>query len=553
MDVTLAELEQAKQLIADFRKKVEFFIERLWSEIRHRCRGQESFNLLKAKVEGTWKLTRLEEADLVLEELCRLIDVQEEYSSSRIEELQLELEALRNHNSRLKREIQENLREAEILDRENESLRKSVSGEGATSVRKFVCSSLQEANEHIVELQGKLRLAQQERVLEVGELYHKVPELQHRVVMSSQDILKTVKALVPTFGGEESPSLQTEVYKFVDGCRLAARGVPSEKIEEYLEVVKQRLYGDAYQLVRLRSFTSVEGLVAVIKTTYLKTRSLDSVLRELYEACQKRDEDIRQFARRLRTLEATAQQIIKDSYNGRSDGIMKFEIERKMKAAFTSGLRDPMIRGRMLASSACGLDELLDEALGAQATLWRGDDAPSRSVNFSEEYTLQEAPMNRGAAGIDPVAGLVAAVEQLLRKTEGKSPVHTGETGTLSRSPCSFCDKVGHTRDVCWERKNSPYCVQCRQYGHEEGRTCHKSDARGQERKNIRCYRCGNEGHISSQCAQNFSGGGQSNRPRQPQIMCYRCGNTGHMSAQCSRGNCMSGNGPDHRLGQTKN
>ena len=159
MDVTLAELEQAKQLIADFRKKVEFFIERLWSEIRHRCRGQESFNLLKAKVEGTWKLTRLEEADLVLEELCRLIDVQEEYSSSRIEELQLELEALRNHNSRLKREIQENLREAEILDRENESLRKSVWGEGATSVRKFVCSSLQEANEHIVELQGKLRLS----------------------------------------------------------------------------------------------------------------------------------------------------------------------------------------------------------------------------------------------------------------------------------------------------------------------------------------------------------------------------------------------------------
>ena len=106
-------------------------------------------------------------------------------------------------------------------------------------------------------------------------------------------------------GGEQSATLQIEVYKFVDACKLVARSVPQDKVAELVEILKQRLYGDAYQLVRLRTFKAVEELLVLIKSTYLRTRTLDSVMRELYEASQRADEDVCQFARRRGTTHGT--------------------------------------------------------------------------------------------------------------------------------------------------------------------------------------------------------------------------------------------------------
>lgn len=378
MDATLSELDKAQQLIAQFRSAIDFFIEKLWGEIRIRCVGQESFGLIKSKVEGSWGITKLEEADVVLEELCVLIRTQEGCYEEKIEELGAELKALKAQNARLKAEIQDNLREAEELDRENDALRKSVSRKGSVhATRRLDFGDLQEANNRIIELQAQLRLARQEGEAASREtLFHKEPPTpqpgQAVSKMAATELVKSVQALVPTFGGEQSPSLQTEVHKFVDACRLVAKSVPNEKVQDLMEILKQRLYGDAYQLTRLRSFTSVEDFLGLIKATYLRTRTLDSVMRELYEACQRSDEDVRQFARRLQSLASTAETILKDAYKGAADSVMMQEICKKLKATFTSGLRDPMLRGRMLASAATNLDGLLEEALVAQATLWRG-------------------------------------------------------------------------------------------------------------------------------------------------------------------------------------
>mgnify|MGYP003559218828 CR=1 FL=1 len=40
-----------------------------------------------------------------------------------------------------------------------------------------------------------------------------------------------------------------------------------------------------------------------------------------------------------------------------------------------------------------------DKTLLQTITIWRGDDAPSRNVNFSEEYMLQESPRIRERQG----------------------------------------------------------------------------------------------------------------------------------------------------------
>lgn len=519
MENVQEELEIAKRSIAELRAKVDIFIVKLWDEIRFLCSGQEPFQLIQAKVQGTWKVTKLEEAELILDELVTLVNTKEEVRTGKVYELEAELEALKRHNTALKREIRDNLEEAEKLDRENEELRKVISlGGSPGTVRKLCFEDIQEANNKIRELQGKLRLATQEKQLNSEDnLFHKEPKLSvERKKMSGQDIFKTIKALVPTFGGEPSQNLQMEVHKFIDGCRLAAKGVPSEEVGNFLDIVKQRLYGDAYQLVRLRTFSSVEEFVQLIRVTYLKTRSLDSVLRELYDAAQRGDEDVRQFARRLQTLSSTADMILKETYGGKTDEIMRAEIEKKLKASFTAGLRDPMLRGRMLASTASNLDDLLREAIDAQSMLWRGEDHPRGRVCYNESFP---------SPGDDPVTGLVAIVEKLLKEKEGVKPqpaYDRDRSGAYVFSgACSFCNRMGHTRDVCFERRNSPYCGKCKEYGHEEKPSC-----RNKERT---------KGATTGW----FKG-------------CYSCGVVGHYRRDCPQAVKVSGNGPNHRFSQPR-
>lgn len=525
MEALTAELEHTRQKVHSLNIQVGHFVEKLWGEVERRCSTRETYLLLKARVSGSPPLTRLEEADQVLDELSRLVDINEESSQVKIESLQAELKALGDQNRKLKKDIQKNLEEAEKLDEENEHLRRAALGEGTP---RWCFKDLQEASARIVELQAQLRLARQEReVVDKVSPHRKTPVVLRSITarMTDTELVKTVQSLVPTFGGEQSPSLQTEVYKFIDGCRLASRGVASEKLRIFLEVVKQRLYGDAYQLVRLREFGSVEELVSIIKSTYLRTRTLDSVMRELYEAGQRCDEDIRQFARRLQALASTAEAIIKDAYKGRTDDVMLAEINKRLKATFTSGLREPMIRGRMLASAATTLDGLLEEALVAQATLWRGEEPPVDKIRYNDLDRRPYAEHGAEHSGNDQMSALVAAVHQLLKKSEERQGAATAveprTTEQTNRRPrCSFCNRIGHTRDDCWTRKNTPYCAQCQQYGHEESHRCRSNveqasagNAAGKY-KSFKCFGCGEPGHRRADCPQGHNASGNGTGPR---------------------------------------
>ena len=90
----------------------------------------------------------------------------------------------------------------------------------------------------------------------------------------------------------------------------------------------------------------------------------------------------------------------------------------------------------------------------------------------------------------------------------------TREFNTKKVPTCSFCNKKGHTRDECFTRKNSPYCISCQEYGHEMSLKCskpnvhhnkiNKEENRDYRNKksfsNMRCYNCGKQGHVASKC-----------------------------------------------------
>ncbi|KAI0276551.1 hypothetical protein BC826DRAFT_976759 [Russula brevipes] len=141
------------------------------------------------------------------------------------------------------------------------------------------------------------------------------------------------------------PDLQMDVYKFVDGVRLAATDVAVEKKPQFLQP------------------------------------GIDS--RDNSEA----------------------------NYAPESNGIMNQELTKKIRSSFIAGIREPLVRSRLLSCDANNLADLLSEALVAQATLWRGEDPKQSNVFFNETTPT----------GDDSVANLVAAVQQLLRKPEANS------------------------------------------------------------------------------------------------------------------------------------
>lgn len=256
------------------------------------------------------------------------------------------------------------------------------------------------------------------------------------------------------------------------------------------------MQGDAYELVRQGKFSNIQDFLELIRITYLKARSLDSVFREIYEASQRPEEDLKQYARRLQNLANTAEAIIAENYVDEQDAIIKQELAKKVKFSFVAGLREQLLMSRLLSSHATSLDGLLQDALEAQAILWRGEEPPQDKICLNEPSSITEEPLS----SIEPVAS-----EEPVTSTQDR-PMTWGLV--RPRPTCSFCRRQGHTREVCWERRRRISFRECKENGQEPktnrkaGRFGKKGQGRGHRRPQVHCFKCGRPGHIRAYCRE---------------------------------------------------
>lgn len=581
------ELFGLQQQLARLDKNIAFLISKIWKDIQFRS-SKETVALLREKINHNTPVTKIEFLDRVLDEYIDFWSERDTHSDNKIEEYRLEAKGLRQTNTRLKAELRRVQEHSEELDRLNESL--GGQGVGSTSQdTKYSLSGEDRVDIEIVSLQTELRHAKQElSLVRQRELVHKKAQpVQQRAetiptmaTNSTAEMIKKIQGLVPLFSGEPSPSLHTEVYRFIDGLNLAIADVPEGQKVTFLKLAKQRLTGDAYNLTRQLNFTDEKVLIKLLRDTYLKTRSLDSVYMEIWRAAQRPDESIREYARRLQGLANSAQAIVIENYDSDQDVVMRQELAKKIRRAFISGIRDRVVGSSLVHSQQRDLTGLLEEALVAEATFWREDEIPQARVCFAEQSD----------SGPDTMTGLVAAVQQLVKVAEGSikprdsrgDRVNGGRPNRDSMPrfpPCSFCKKQGHTREKCWERQNTPYCDQCETYGHDRGRSCGQSYSRGgrdyqssqglggnqyfgrnqrsqanfavgDQRSNGNGQVVRQNGSIQSsqgnmQTSNQGPAGGQGNqrynRGQRP-IRCFSCGLEGHRQAECQQGQQSSGN-----------
>ncbi|XP_037928919.1 protein AIR2-like [Teleopsis dalmanni] len=95
-------------------------------------------------------------------------------------------------------------------------------------------------------------------------------------------------------------------------------------------------------------------------------------------------------------------------------------------------------------------------------------------------------------------------------ESEHRSPVDDQLT-------CTFCRKKGHVREECRQRKNTPYCVNCGDYGHEIGPKCANKGASSVKT----CSFCKKIGHEKERCFK-----------RLQTVFCKQCQLKGHEENQ---------------------
>lgn len=472
--------------LTELNSNIRELCSKIWRDILRRS-SRETVVLLKAKVEQRGNLTKLEELDRTLTEFIDLVGQSDRNNANNIEEYKREVEALKRENRRLKVELRRAQEQSEALDRLNESL----GGQGLPDTVNFGAlnfdfSESDKTDQQIVALQEELGNVRQQLSFSLARYKRIKRDRESMAVQQTaaaggdSELLRRVQGLVPVFSGEASPSLVSEVYKFIDGINLVfERITEATQKASCLKMVKQRLQGDAYNLVRLTDFADEKDLIKLIKNTYLKTRSLDSINMEIWSAAQRPDEDIRQYARRLQNLYNTARAIIAENYSGATDEVIIRELTRKLRVAFISGLSDRVVGSSLLHSPVTSLEGLLEEALLAQSTMWRGEEQPPARVSFVDQVSPKEP---------DQMSTLIAAIQQLATTSSNRDRQRgyssdRSESGRREENSkqvlsCAFCDRRGHTWDECRERRNTPYCELCGKYGHERRASCVQGESR---------------------------------------------------------------------------
>ena len=248
---------------------------------------------------------------------------------------------------------------------------------------------------------------------------------------SLTDLMKSVTKLIPYFSGADSPDLRGEVYKFVAGCDLVMQAhseATAEEIQQIISCIKQRLVGAAYEHIAGKTFNTVKELGDLIKSTYLKRRTLEHLRSDISNCKQGPTEPVSFYGRRLETLLTEAETIINTQYGSDSASLTK-EFKKFAAISFIKGLKNKTLMHQFVGSENEPLSKLVTIVEKANDLF----DEHSPTINLAQEQT--------------------------------------------PALKCAFCDKIGHGWVNCPVRLNTPYCVKCGIYNHEIGPLCNRPNS----------------------------------------------------------------------------
>lgn len=216
--------------------------------------------------------------------------------------------------------------------------------------------------------------------------------------------METMLKIIPDFDGNS-----TKLHKFIACCETVHNPLEKESDKElFLSVLKAKLSGRAYDLVKFNDYTSWEELKKDINVNFSDTHSIEYLQVELVKAKQQRSESVRIFASRIEDILSKLNEVCIAREGKEATKYIQHLNNTTALRSFQDGLNDPV----KLIVKACRFTTLKD--------------AISKAIE--EESSFQE-----------------------------KNSQHSNITQFNQNAiKCQLCQKIGHTATNCFSLSRKP-------------------------------------------------------------------------------------------------
>lgn len=254
--------------------------------------------------------------------------------------------------------------------------------------------------------------------------------------------LKDVLPIVPNFDG-----YRISVYQFARACERARNLLPDNQEASLVQMLINKLEGDAYQIVEGAYFHTVTALLDKLKSIFAPCRSVAHYRGELANTYKFYNESVLKYAGRIKNLKTA----ILDSQR-REKGLANREftedLDREVLDAFISGLPSELIT-RIEHRTITNLDEAIELAIRLSRTLDEEkaryhpsrDGRPQRAENRPSQPPPEAPRYNK-------LPGRPQESRPYVPQSRGSHFTSQGRT-VPGTEVCRYCKIPGHDISEC--------------------------------------------------------------------------------------------------------
>lgn len=248
--------------------------------------------------------------------------------------------------------------------------------------------------------------------------------------------------IIPMFDGKS-----TEVHRFLSCCQVVYTPLNNaETKKQFIELLKARTTGRAYDILRYKNFTDFETLSKEFQKQFLPKKSLGQLQIQLISARQFHTETVCEFANRIEQFLSDINSVSQTETNEVAETILQFNQQIAL-TAFQEGLKEP-IKTIVKASRFKELNAAISFASSEDTASPNKSQFQKKSFNcnscgkpghFSKDCRVKFCEFCKKSGHVS---------RDCRNKTSNKT---TGKVNHIEIE-CRYCKKKGHVIENCRKR-----------------------------------------------------------------------------------------------------
>ena len=246
--------------------------------------------------------------------------------------------------------------------------------------------------------------------------------------------------MIPEFSGDRE-----NLHKFLVCCDIVNVQATSKTDKEtFLNIVKTKLCGSAYNLIKYKTFTTWPELKLLLQGQYLEKRTIAQIQTELLNSRQLPGESVRSYSNRLERLTLDLTDACISSQGIAATAVIEDLNAKAVLAAFVEGLQSPY----KLIIKASRFSKF-EDAVEAACEEERVVNASKPQKSNHNNHPNRPKCFNCGKQNHIAKDCYSNPLPRYHPKTEIKRESNVNSVSKV----CRYCKNVGHTIDQCRKRQ----------------------------------------------------------------------------------------------------